>query len=114
MQNDDKVISSRINFLYKEVFDKYEELNQHNIENLKIFIDSFFSTLKPTMYKNREFKKEIDKYLYPDFGLVGLVNIFSEDRYKQYYFLKNIYDKIQNELELNDNIKIKTKEIKHE
>lgn len=98
-------IVSRLNSFYKEIFDKYSTLNEENIENLRNFIESFISSMRPTAYKKEEYKNTVNKYLYPDIYLVGLAKLYSKDKYIQYSFLMNVDKAI--EIELNKDNKVK-------
>ena len=84
MNKDDKEITSRINLFYKEIFDKYENLTQENIDNLRLSIDTIFIKLRPTLYRNEKYRNQLYHYLYPNISLVGLCNLYSTDKYTQY------------------------------
>ena len=105
--SNDKNLNSRINLVYYDIFNCYEKLDYEGIQNIRIFIDNFFSKLKPTLYKNENFKNEMKGLLYPDIYFVGLAHLYSNDGYLQYSFLIRTYDEIKNEL--NKNIKNKEK-----
>ena len=101
MNNNDKEISLRINLFYKELFDKYKNLSQESIEDLRLFIDTIFIELRSTIYRNEKYRNQLYHYLYPDISLVGLSNLFSKDGYIQYSFLMKISNKIDFELANN-------------
>ena len=105
----DKEISSRINLFYRDIFAKYEKLTLENIENLRVLIDSIFSSLRPTEYKKENYRKQLEDYLYPDVSIVGLTKLYSKSKYIQYSFLMKVNDGIQSELDKNNKVKIKLK-----
>ena len=64
--SNDEELYSRINMIYYDIFKCYEKLDEDSIQNMRIFIENFFSKLKPTLYKNETFRNELKKLLYPD------------------------------------------------
>ena len=103
----DKDLNSRINMAYYDIFKCYEKLDDDSIQHMRIFIENFFSKLRPTLYKNETFRNELKNLLYPDIYFVGLTHLYSDDGYTQYSFLLRTYDEIKSEL--NKNIKNKEK-----
>ena len=103
----DEDINLRLSLFYKEIFEKYEKLSLDDFDNLRIYIESIFRKLRPTQYKNEDYRDKIYDYLYPTIYLVGLCNLYSKNKYIQYSFLI----KVNNEIEeiLNKDIKTKKK-----
>ena len=105
MGNSDERLAKRINLAYYDIFETYKELDEESKNNLRIFIDKYFSKLRPTEYKKKKYKNELDKLLYPEIYFVGLAHLYSNNGLIQYALLKDIYKEIDKEL--NNNIEQK-------
>ena len=101
MERNDTEINSRINLFFKEIFEKYEELDEENINKLKVYIELIFSSLRPTMFKKAEYKKQLFDYLNTNVYLVGLTMLYSKDKYIQYSFLMKVNSEIEKLLKNN-------------
>ena len=104
---DDKELALRINTIFSVIFDDYSKLDNEGKDNLRTFIYMYFTKLRPTKCKEKNYKEELEKLLYPEIFIVALSHLYSDDGYIQYSFLLKVYDKI--EKELNKNIKNKEK-----
>lgn len=95
-QNDEQ-LAKRINTAYYDIFEAYQNLTDEEVNDLRNFINNYFLKLRPTKYKEKEYKEKLEGFLYPEIYFVGLTHLYSNNGYIQYALLTDIYKEIKRE-----------------
>lgn len=105
MQSSEKELSKKINLAYYDIFEAYKELSEENKNNLRKFINLYFSKSRSMQYKEEKYRLELNSLLYPEIYFVGLSHLYSNKIEIQYALLEDIYKEVN--IELNKNVKHK-------
>ena len=89
MQSSEKELSKKINLAYYDIFEAYKELSEENKNNLRKFINLYFSKSRSMQYKEEKYRLELNSLLYPEIYFVGLSHLYSNKIYKDILLIIN-------------------------